>query len=126
MGENSAPGYVNKPDHAVSAAPFSGRVAVLLGGKVVVDTRSALQVEETGHGMVFYFPKADIRMDLAVAGDATSYCPFKGQASYHTFVAGGRRSENAAWSYDAPYDEALALKDHLAFYPNRVDAIRVE
>ncbi len=51
--------------------------------------------------------------------------PFKGAASYFSFVVGGQRAENAAWTYAAPYDEAAALKDHLAFYPQRVDAISV-
>ena len=120
---NPAPGYAKKPDHRVDVAPYAGRVAVTLGGEVIADSGRALLVEETGYRPVYYVPEADVRMDLAAPGDADSYCPFKGKASYHSFRAGGRDAANAAWSYDAPYDEAAALKGHLAFYESRVDAV---
>jgi uncharacterized protein (DUF427 family) len=52
-----------------------------------------------------------------------THCPFKGDASYFTLSVGGRTAENAVWSYERPYDEVMDLKDRLAFYPDRVDAI---
>lgn len=126
MGEGPAPGYQKKPDHVVAIRPFAGRVTVKLGGETIAESRNALLVEETGYGAVHYLPRADVRMDLATAGDAKTYCPFKGAASYYSFGAGGTDAANAAWSYEAPYDEAAALASYLAFYPNRVDQIAVE
>lgn len=126
MGGNPAPGYAKKPDHVVAVAPFKGRVSVNLGGERIADTRHALLMRETGHGDVYYLPRADVRMDLATLADGSSYCPFKGKAAYFSFEAGGKSAESAAWSYEAPYDEASAIKDHLAFYSGRVDAVSVE
>ena len=57
--------------------------------------------------------------------DRTSYCPYKGDAGYFSIPAGGDRSTNAVWTYEAPYDAVAAIKDHLAFYPDRVDAIEI-
>jgi uncharacterized protein (DUF427 family) len=54
-----------------------------------------------------------------------SYCPYKGDASYFSIEAGGRRAENAVWSYEAPFAAVAAIKDHLAFYDEKVDAIEV-
>ncbi len=126
MGENPAPGYAKKPDHVVAVRPFEGRVTVTLGGEVVADSRSALAVEESGYNAVYYLPRSDVRMEFATPTDHTSYCPFKGKAAYYTFAAGDRTSENAAWSYEAPYDEADTLRDCLAFYTHRVDGVSVE
>lgn len=126
MGDNPAPGYLKKPDHVVAVKPFSGRVAVTLGGETIADSRNALAVEESGYGAVYYLPRADVRMDLATATENSSHCPFKGDASYYTFVAGGKTAENAAWTYAAPFDEAAALAGHLAFYTERVDSVSVD
>ena len=57
--------------------------------------------------------------------DHSSYCPYKGEAGYFSVAAGGARATNAAWTYEAPYESVVAIKDHLAFYPDRVDAIEV-
>ena len=126
MSEGPAPGYQKKPDHVVAIRPFQGRVTVKLGGETIADSRNALLVEETGYGAVHYLPRGDVRMDLARPGDAKTYCPFKGAASYYSFGAGATEAANAAWSYEAPYDEAEAIASYLAFYPSRVDEIAVE
>ena len=59
-------------------------------------------------------------MDRLERTTHTSYCPFKGQASYYSLKGG---PANAVWSYEAPYDEMMAIKELLAFYPDRVDSI---
>lgn len=123
---NPAPGYARKPEHKAIAAPFDGRVAVRLGGETIADSRNALALTETGYGVVYYLPRADVRMDLAMGTERSTYCPFKGHASYFSFAAGDETAENVAWSYEAPYDEAAALEDHLAFYADRVGSISVE
>ena len=122
---NPAPGYATKPEHRVDLLSESRRVRVTLAGSVVADTREAVRCEETGHGPVFYLPEKDVRMDLLRPTEHKTYCPFKGDCSYWTIETGGKQAESAVWGYRAPYDEAMGLAGHYAFYPNRVDAIEV-
>jgi len=127
---NSAPGFVSRPDYRVDLRPESRRVKVVLGGVTVADSGSALRVEETGHGPVYYLPEKDVRLDLMRPTEHHTRCPYKGEASYWTievptdtgFV---RRSENAVWAYPLPYEEVSGLAGYYAFYPNRVDSITV-
>ena len=126
---NPAPGYAGKPEHRVDLLPEKRRVRVTFAGSVIADSSDALRVEETGHGPVHYFPEKDVRLDLLQPTEHKSYCPFKGDCSYWTIEtgngAGAQRSENAVWGYRAPYDEAVGLAGHYAFYKSRVDAIEV-
>jgi uncharacterized protein (DUF427 family) len=122
---NPAPGYANKPEHRVDLLPDNRRVRVAFAGTVVADSSSTIRCEETGHGPVFYFPERDVRLDLMQATDHHTYCPFKGDCSYWTIDAGGKRAENAVWGYRQPYDEAAGLAGHYAFYGSRVDSIEV-
>ena len=98
---------------------------VSFAGTVVADTTHALRVEETGHGPVMYIPGADMRLDLMKKTEHSTYCPFKGTASYWTLNAGGKSAENAIWGYETPYDEMTKLAGHYAFYGNRVDNIEI-
>ena len=123
---NPAPGWVKKPEHRVDLYPDSRRVRVTFGGKVIADSKQTLRCEETGHGPVFYIPAKDMALDLMEKTAHTTYCPFKGTASYWTIKAGrAATSENAIWGYETPYDETARLAGHYAFYGTRVDAIEV-
>ena len=126
---NAAPGYVKKPEHRVDLLPETRRVRVTFAGQVVADSAAAVRVEETGHEPVHYLPEKDVRLDLLRPTEHKTYCPFKGDCSYWTIEtansAGAQRSENAVWGYRAPYDEAVGLAGHYAFYKSRVDAIEV-
>jgi len=122
---NPAPGYAKKPEHRVDLLSESRRVRVTFAGSVIADTREGVRCEETGHGPVFYLPEKDVRMDLLRPTEHKTYCPFKGDCSYWTIETGGKQAESAVWGYRAPYDEAMGLAGHYAFYPNRVDAIEV-
>ncbi len=97
------------------------RVRVEFGGEVIADSLKTLLIRETKHVPVYYFPKPDVRMELLSPTGHSTHCPFKGDASYWTIDAGGKTSENAAWGYEAPFVECAGLKDHVAFYWNRVD-----
>jgi class 3 adenylate cyclase/uncharacterized protein (DUF427 family) len=99
------------------------RARVEFSGAAVADSSRVLVLHETRHSPVFYFPRADVRLELFEKTAQTTHCPFKGDASYWTLKVGGAVSENAAWSYDDPFDDAAPLREHLAFYPNRVAAI---
>lgn len=111
------------PDHPITVEPNPKRVRVTFAGRVVADTRRALTLREAGYAPVEYIPRADIDMALLEPTEHTTHCPYKGDASYFTLEAGGRTAENAAWSYEAPYPAVGEIRDHLAFYPRRVDGI---
>ena len=62
-------------------------------------------------------------MDLMTPTDHHTFCPYKGTASYWTIAVGDKIAENVVWGYREPFDEVPALKDFVAFYWNRVDAL---
>jgi len=119
------PGYRKNPDHAVELSREGMRVKVLVAGEVIADTEDALTMRESDHPPVYYIPRRHVRMDRLVRSLHQSHCPYKGDASYFT-LEGGRRIENAVWSYEDPYDEVGCIKDRLAFYADRVDSIVTE
>lgn len=122
---NSGPGYAKNPAHTVKVVPFAGRVVVeTADGQPLVDTRSALELREGTYPPVYYVPRADTKMDRLSKTTHSTYCPFKGNASYFSILdqAGG---DNAIWTYETPFDEVASIREALAFYPNKV-SIRVE
>jgi uncharacterized protein (DUF427 family) len=108
--------------HRVRLEPNQRRVRVLFGGEVVGDSSETLYLFETGHLPVYYFPRDDVRFDLLEPTSHTTHCPYKGDASYYTVVAGGTRYENAVWAYPDPIDSVPELTDYVAFYWDRADA----
>lgn len=113
--------YHKYPDHRVDLEPSERRVTVRFNGETLVETCNALVLRETNHDAVLYFPRQDVRMELLERTDHVTFCPFKGEASYWSLAAGGRREQNAAWSYEDPFDPVAGIKDHLAFYTDRVE-----
>jgi uncharacterized protein (DUF427 family) len=113
------------PDHPITVSPETRRVRVLVAGVAVADTRNALRLEEGRYPAVFYVPRADIRLESFVASARTSHCPYKGDARYFDLVVDGTRRPDAVWSYEDPYPAVADIRDHVAFYPDRVDAIEV-
>jgi uncharacterized protein (DUF427 family) len=111
------------PDHPITVASNPGRVVVRVAGRVIADTRAALTLREANYPPVQYIPRRDVDMTALARTATRTYCPYKGEAAYFSIPAGGERSVDAIWTYEAPYDAVAEIKDHLAFYPNRVDAI---
>ena len=110
-------------DHPITIAPNPAHVVVKVAGRVVADTRAALTLREAAYKPVQYIPRSDVDMSLLTRTSHTTYCPYKGDCAYYSIPTGGERSVNAAWSYEAPYAAVDAIREHLAFYPDRVDAI---
>jgi uncharacterized protein (DUF427 family) len=111
------------PDHSITIERNAHRIVVTVAGRVVADTREALTLREAGYSPVQYIPRKDVDTALLERTDHATYCPYKGDCAYYSIPLGGERSVNAVWTYEAPYAAVAAIKDHVAFYPNRVDAI---
>ncbi len=111
------------PDHAITITPSASRIVVTVDGRVVADSREALTLREADYSPVHYIPRNDVDMSLLERTGHATYCPYKGDCAYYSIPAGGARSTNAVWTYEAPYSAVVEIKDYLAFYPDRVDAI---
>lgn len=111
------------PDHPITIEPNPARVVVTVAGRVIADTRSALTLREARYPAVQYVPRTDVDLSLLSRTSHATYCPYKGDAAYYSVPVGGERCVDAVWTYEAPYDAVAAIRDHLAFYPDRVDAI---
>jgi uncharacterized protein (DUF427 family) len=122
MSANPSPGFKKRPDYRIALAPAGARVQVKVAGEVIADTRDALRMNEGDYPPVYYFPRKDVKMERLARTDHRTHCPYKGHASYFSFKGG---AENAVWSYESPYDEMSAIKELLAFYPDKVDSIAV-
>lgn len=116
---------VPNADHPITIEPSAGRVRVLAGGRVIADSRNALALRESDYPVVHYIPRSDVDMSLLARTENASYCPYKGDAGYYSVLPGGDGAVNAVWTYEAPYNAVAVIKDHLAFYPDRVDAIEL-
>jgi len=111
------------PEHPIAIEPSRARIVVSLAGRVIADTRAALTMREAAYPAVLYIPRRDVDMALLARTDHATYCPYKGDCTYYSIPVGGERSINAVWTYEAPFAAVAAIKDHLAFYLDRVDAI---
>jgi uncharacterized protein (DUF427 family) len=111
------------PDHPITIERNPNRVVVTVAGNVIADTTKALVLREARYGAVQYIPREDVNMALLQRSQTQSYCPYKGDASYFGIPVGGERSIDAIWTYETPYEAVAPIKEYLAFYPNRVDAI---
>ncbi len=119
---NPAPGFKQTPRSYIATRPAGARVRVTLKGEVIADTRAAIEMKEGNYPAVLYLPRQDVNMARLVRTAHTTHCPYKGDASYFSIADG---PENAVWSYEQPYDEMMDIKDLLAFYPDKVDAVTV-
>jgi uncharacterized protein (DUF427 family) len=111
------------PDHPITIDRNPARVVIRLGNHVVADTREALTLREASYPPVQYIPRKDVDMSLLARTDHSTHCPYKGDASYYSITPGGERSKNAIWTYENPHAAVREIKDHMAFYPDRVDAV---
>jgi uncharacterized protein (DUF427 family) len=110
-------------DHPIVITPSSARIVITVGGRVIADSCAALTMRESDYPPVHYLPLADVDMTQLARTEHSSYCPYKGEAAYYSITAGGAKSANAVWTYEAPYPDVAAIDGHLAFYPERVDSI---
>ena len=113
-------------EHPITIEPTQGRVVVRVGDTVVANSDHALTLQESTYPAVQYIPIEDVDRSLLERTETSTHCPYKGDASYYSIPAGGERSTDAIWVYEEPNDAVKQIKDHVAFYPDRVDSIEVQ
>jgi len=113
------------PDHPITISPVEGKVRVTVAGRIVAESTRTLRLEEKGYPPVYYLPRSDADISLLVRTTHYTYCPYKGDCTYYSIPVGEARSEFAVWTYEKPHEAVTEIKERLAFYPSRVDAIEV-
>jgi uncharacterized protein (DUF427 family) len=113
------------PEHPIAIDPNPKRVRVTFGGRVIADSREALTLREAVYPPVHYLPRKDVDMSLLTRTDLRTWCPYKGECVYFSISAGDSAAENAVWSYEEPFAAVVDIRELVAFYPDRVDAIEV-
>lgn len=107
-------------DHPITIAPFDGKVIIRAGGRVIAETTHALALKEASYPPVFYVPRSDTDMTSLERSTHQTWCPYKGEASYFSLPTGDA-GKNGVWSYETPHAAVAGIKDHLAFYPDKVE-----
>lgn len=108
----------------VEAIRTTEKVTVIVEGETIAETTNAIKLLESGYRPVYYIPKNDIKeVDLIKCGDYE--CPHKGHAELYTIRHGAKDIENGAWSYDEPLNSLQELQGRVAFYPDKVQEIRI-
>lgn len=111
--------YPPNPYHRVDCRPTSRRLRVSVAGTTLVDTSDTVIVFETALAPKLYVDPVHVRTDLLRRTETTSYCNYKGFATY--WSAG--EVENIAWSYQDPLPESMPIKGFLSFDEARVDVL---
>ncbi len=111
------------PDHPITIEKNGTRIVVKVAGRVIADTKESLTLQEAKYPAVHYIPRKDVDMTLLERTSHQTYCPYKGESAYFSIPAGGERSVNAVWTYEQPYEAVAEIRDHVAFYTDRVDSI---
>jgi uncharacterized protein (DUF427 family) len=106
--------------------PTVKHVSVYFNGELIADSRRAWRVLETSHPPVYYVPPEDVRTDYLTPSQGSSWCEWKGQATYFDIVVGEKMASKAAWSYPKPTPSFAAIKDHVAFYAGLMDRCQVD
>ena len=106
--------------HHIAVSPVGATLRVLWRGREIARTDQALDLKEGSSPAVRYFPRDAVSPSLLERTTRTTRCPFKGEANYFSLVMDGARDDNAIWTYESPIPAAAAIKDHLAFYPDKV------
>jgi uncharacterized protein (DUF427 family) len=109
-------------NHPIQIVRNCSRLIVRLAGKILADTTDAVTLHEARYAPVHYIPRADVGVSMLGPSPTTSYCPYKGEATYYSACVGAE-PRDVAWSYDAPYAAVVAIAGRVAFYPEHVDAI---
>lgn len=111
-----SPGHQKWPEHKVEQRQVDERLQVKVHGESVADSARAIEIDEDDHPPRYYIPRSDVDMGKLSESNTTTTCPFKGEAHYYNLNFDVKKLQDAAWSYDEPYDEHSSLAGHIAFY----------
>jgi uncharacterized protein (DUF427 family) len=120
--ENKIPG----PDHPITVTPTAARVVVGVNGKIIADTTAALTLQESTYPAVQYIPLADVDSAVLKRTETSTYCPYKGDASYYTHTLPDGDLPDSVWTYEQPYEAVAPIAGHVAFYTDRVEMVVVD
>lgn len=109
--------WADNPDYRIDIVPAAKRILIVLGKFTLVDSNKALVLQENDYQPLYYFPREDIDMKLLQPILKQTFCPYKGDAVHWALIAGERRVDVAAWSYDDPFSEVAQIKGCISFYP---------
>ena len=115
--------YPPNPYHRVDCRPTNRRLRVAVNGTTVVDTSDTMAVFETALAPLLYVAPSHVRTDLLRRSDTSSYCNYKGYATYWSVVIGDAVVEDVAWSYHDPLPETLPIKGYFGFDATRADVV---
>lgn len=121
MGKS--PGHRDHPEHHVSVRQAVEHIEVKADGRTLAASDNVLVVEEDDVPARFYFPRRDVSMEILKPSANVTRCPFKGTAHYYDVTIHGRKVQDAAWSYEDPYDEHAGLTGRLAFDPDKAELL---
>ncbi len=107
--------------HPITIEPTEGRVVVRIGDRVVADSRHALTLQESTYPPVQYIPIADVDASVLRRTDTSSYCPFKGDASYYSVETPDGTVDDVIWTYEKPYAAVSEIAGRVAFYRDRAE-----
>lgn len=114
--------WLKNTDYAIDLVPLPFRVRAEVAGQAVLDSSGVLVMIERDHAPVYYVPRVDLRQEFMTSNAHSTYCPFKGDASYWDLTVGERGIENAFWAYLDPYPQMASLVDLVGVYWDRMDA----
>ena len=122
---SKSPGHREHPEHKIREKHLQERMRASVGPELLAESADVIKVEEDRSPSRYYFPRSDVRMDRLERSATTTKCPFKGTAHYFHVNMDGKKLEDAAWTYEEPYDEHVELKGRLAFYDDKIRSIEV-
>jgi uncharacterized protein (DUF427 family) len=108
-------------DHPITLEKEPSRIVARVGTNVIAETQSALVLREASYPAVHYIPLEDVDQSKLRRTETTTYCPYKGDASYYTVVLPEGELTDVIWTYEAPYPAVDAISGHVAFYTDRVE-----
>jgi len=105
--------------------PFVGDVSVVVGNVVIAESQSAFRILETSHPPTYYFPTEDVNYENLLKNERSTFCEWKGTASYFNYVASENVIPNIGWCYRNPTKGFSSIKDYISFYASKADACYV-
>lgn len=120
-----SPGHQQMPDHRVDESHIGEEMLVQIDKTIIADSRDVVRVDEVDQPTRWYFSRTDVQMQALSAAGTKTRCPFKGSADYFDVHVDGHDLQDAAWTYEVPYDEHIALEGRIAFHDEKFPDMQV-